>query len=75
VGAVAAFLAAHPDPLGGQNARVAAAVHHAPVPQLVEKFAISARGSANTLPINVWAVGMVAVKLGTAPEMVLRKAA
>ena len=73
--AVAAFLEAHPDPLGGQNARVTAAVHYAPVPQLVEKSAISVRGSVITLPMNARAVGMVAVKLGNAPEMALRKAA
>jgi hypothetical protein len=75
VGVVAAFIAANPDPLGGQNARIAAAVHRAPVPQLVEKSAISVRGSISSLPVKGWAVGMVAVKLGTAPEMVLRKAA
>jgi hypothetical protein len=79
VGAVAAFLAANPDPLGPQNARqnarVAVAFHHAPVPQLVEKSAISVRGSISSLPVTGWAVGMVAVKLGTAPEMVLSKAA
>ncbi|MEK6638987.1 MAG: hypothetical protein AABY88_12990 [Pseudomonadota bacterium] len=73
--AIAAFLEAHPDPLGSQNARVAAPVHSMPVPQLVEKSAISARGSVSTLPVTGWAVGMVAVKLGNAPEMALRKAA
>ncbi len=73
--AVAAFLDAHPDPLARQNARIAAPVHHAPVPQLVEKSAISVRCSVSNLPVTGWAVGMVAVKLGNAPEMVLRKAA
>ena len=38
-GAVAAFLEANPDPLAPKNAGVAAAVHRAPMPQLVEKSA------------------------------------
>jgi hypothetical protein len=77
--AVAAFLEANPDPLARQNVRqnavVAAAVHHAPVPQLVEKSAIFVRGSLSYLPPNGWAVGMVAVHPRIAPEMALRKAA
>jgi hypothetical protein len=79
VAAIAAFLEAHPDPLGCQNAgetvRIAASVYHAQLPQLVEKSAISARGSAMPMPVRGWAVGMVAVKLGNAPEIALRKAA
>ncbi len=77
--AVAAFLEAHPDPLGPQNprqnARVAASVHHAPLPQLVEKSAIFVRGTVSNFPVTGWAVGMVAVNRGNAPEMALRKAA
>lgn len=73
--AVAAFLEANPDPLARQNARVTSALNHAPVPQLVEKSAISVRGSVSSLPMNAWAVGMVALKLGNAPEMALHKAA
>jgi hypothetical protein len=73
--AITAFLEAHPDPLGCQNVRVPAALHHAPVPQLVEKSAIFVRGSLSTLPPNGWPVGMVAVNPRIAPEMALRKAA
>jgi len=74
-GAIAAFLEAHPDPLGSQNARIAVPVHSTPVPQLVEKSAISVRGSVSNLPVTGWAVGMVAVNMGMASEMALRKAA
>jgi hypothetical protein len=74
-GAIAAFLEAHPDPLGGQNVRVAAPVQPAPVPQLVEKSAIFVRGSVRSLPVNTWVAGMVAVSPRIAPEMALRKAA
>lgn len=73
--AVAAFLEAHPDPLARQNAHVPAALNHGPLPQLVEKSAISVRGSVGNLPVTGWAVGMVAVNMGNAPEMALRKAA
>jgi hypothetical protein len=75
VAAVAAFLEAHPDPLAPKNAPVPATVYRASMPQLVEKSAISVRGSISALPVNGWAVGMVAVKLGYAPEMALRNAA
>jgi hypothetical protein len=71
---VAAFLEAHPDPLAPKNAPVPATVYRVPMPQLVEKSAISVRGSVSALPLNGWAVGMVAVKLGYAPEMALRNA-
>jgi hypothetical protein len=74
-GAIATFLEAHPDPLGCQNGRVTAAVHPAPVPQLVEKSAIFVRGSMGSLPLSGWAVGMVAVNPKITPEMALRKAA
>jgi hypothetical protein len=73
--AVAAFLEANPDPLGGQNVRAAVAVRHTPAPQLVEKSAIFMRGSVSRLPVTGWAVGMVAVSPRIAPEMALRKAA
>jgi hypothetical protein len=74
-GAVAAFLEANPDPIGGQDAHVTAVVRQTPVPQLVEKSAIFVRGSISSLPVKGWAVGMAAVKLGIAPAMALRKAA
>jgi hypothetical protein len=73
--AIAAFLEAHPDPLGCPNAPVAAVVHRAPVPQLVEKSAIFVRGAVSILPVTGWPVGMMAVKPELAPEMALRKAA
>jgi hypothetical protein len=94
---VAAFLEAHPDPLGAQvetyesslrakrgkpvlpselDCRASLAMTaHAPLPQLVEKSDISVRGSVGNLPVTGWAVGMVAVNMGNAPEMALRKAA
>jgi hypothetical protein len=73
--AVTAFLEANPDPIGGQNARVAAVVRQTPVPQLVEKSAIFMRGSVSRLPATGWAVGMAAVDHAIAPAMALRKAA
>jgi hypothetical protein len=73
--AIAVFLEANPDPLGGQNARVIAAVDHARVPQLVEKSAIFVRDSVSRLPVTGWAAGMVAVNHAMALEMTLRKAA
>jgi hypothetical protein len=73
--AIMAFLEAHPDPLAPKTARVPAALHPAPLPQLVEKSAIFGRGSVSYLPPSVWPVGMVSVHPQIAPEMALRKAA
>jgi hypothetical protein len=73
--AITAFLEAHPDPLGCHNVRVPAALHPAPLPQLVEKSAVFGRGSVSYLPPSVWPVGMVSVHPQIAPEMALRKAA
>jgi hypothetical protein len=72
---IAAFLEANPDPLAPKVTRVAAAVQHAPLPQLVEKSAIFVQGSLSYLPSNGWVAGMVAVSPRIAPEMALCKAA
>jgi hypothetical protein len=74
-GAIAAFLEANPDPIGGQDAHVTAVVRQTPVPQLVEKSAIFVRGSISSLPVKGWAVGMAAMNHAIAPAMALRKAA
>ncbi len=75
VGAIAAFLEAHPDPLARQNARAPAALDRTPMPQLVEKSAIFLRGAVSILPVTGWAMGIAGANPRIAPEMALRKAA